>query len=501
MHRFLSLILSLVGFWLVFTVSPRSIADEPSERPNFLIIVADDQSPFDLRTYDSESPLDTPNLDRLAREGLVIERAYHMGSFLGAVCVPSRYMLMSGRSLWRIPIAPYAKERGLVADGLEQNTLAAVFGRAGYSTMRTCKVGNSYEEADRQFSVRKDATKRGGTDESGSAWHAEQVLEFLDQRRGQNQHEPFLIFLGFSHPHDERDGTPELLKKYGATNHTDPQTLPPRNPSQPKLPIQYLPKHPFPEGHPDLRDEVAVSGVWKNRDEQTIRNEIGRSYACGENIDIQVGRVLDRLRQTGELEKTYVIYTSDHGIAIGRHGLQGKQNLYEHSWRVPMIVSGPGVVAGRRALGNVYLMDLLATLCELASIDVPSTNEGQSFREVLQGRKDVIRETIYGVYAGGTKPGIRSVRHGNWKLIQYDVLDGQVREQQLFDLSQNPNELLIEHHDREVIRLTGNEPTESQVNLAKDPRYAKQLAKMEQLLRQQMLEWDDPFPHWNQTAR
>ena len=77
--------------------------------------------------------------------------------------------------------------------------------------------------------------------------------------------------------------------------------------------------------------------------------------ACSENIDRQLGRVLDRLEQMGELENTYVFYTSDHGMAIGRHGLQGKQNLYEHTWRVPMIVMGPGVKAGSRAVGNILL--------------------------------------------------------------------------------------------------------------------------------------------------
>ena len=97
--------------------------------------------------------------------------------------------------------------------------------------------------------------------------------------------------------------------------------------------------------------------------EQTIRNEIGREFACSENIDAQIGRVLDRLSEMGELENTWIFYTADHGMAIGRHGLQGKQNLYEHTWRVPLIVKGPGVIPGSRAIGNTYLTDTLATLC------------------------------------------------------------------------------------------------------------------------------------------
>ena len=169
---------------------------------------------------------------------------------------------------------------------------------------------------------------------------------------------PFFIYFGFSHPHDTRDGTPELLAKYGAVNHTDKNSLPPANGKQPELQDNYLEAHPFFHGHPQLRDEERVSGVWKNRDEQTVRNELGREYACSENIDIQLGKVLKKLEAMGELDNTYIVYTSDHGMSIGRHGLMGKQNLYEHTWRVPMIIKGPGLPSGKRIKGNVYLLYL-----------------------------------------------------------------------------------------------------------------------------------------------
>ena len=172
-----------------------------------------------------------------------------------------------------------------------------------------------------------------------------------------------------------------------------------------------------------MRDEVAVSGVWENRDERTIRNELGREFACSENIDIQIGRVLEKLQAMGELENTYIVYTADHGIAIGRHGLQGKQNLYEHTWRVPFIVKGPGIQAGSRVKGNIYLLDVLATLCDLTGVQAPETNEGVSFKSVLEGKRQTVRDVLYGVYCGGTKPGMRCVKQGDWKLIQYDVLD------------------------------------------------------------------------------
>ena len=485
---------ALVAIALTLVVAPSLLAGD--KRPNILFILVDDQSPFDLKVYNPQSILDTPNIDRLARGGMVLDGAYHMGAFVGAVCTPSRHMIMCGRTVWHLPIGPGAKEH--CPPNLELNTIPAVFNRAGYSTMRTCKLGNSYEAANMQFTVRRDASKRGGTDETGSAWHAQQVLDYLGERETAKDNKPFLIHFGFSHPHDTRDGTPELLQKYGAVNHTDPKNPPPANSKQPALPSNYLPEHPFPHGNPGLRDEVAVSGVWERRDERTIRNELGREFACSENIDIQIGRILDRLKAMGELENTYIIYTADHGIAIGRHGLQGKQNLYEHSWRVPFIVQGPGIKPGSRVEGNIYLLDLLATLCDLTGVAAPESNEGMSFKPVLKGEKTTLRDVLYGVYNGGTKPGMRCVKQGDWKLVKFDVLDGSVRKTQLFNLRENPDEFLIEHHDPRVMAISNIKPARDQVNLADDPRYAEQLKKMEGLLLAEMRRLDDPWRLWNQ---
>ena len=474
-----------------------TVAAEPAgKRPNILFILVDDQSPFDFKFYNPKSPLHTPNIDRLAAEGMVLDRAYHMGSFSGAVCTPSRHMIMTGRTVWHLPIGPGAKDH--CPSDVVTNTLPAVFNRAGYATMRTCKVGNSYDGANKLFTVRRDASKRGGTDESGSAWHGEQVLDYLNERETSKDTKQFLIYFGFSHPHDTRDGKPELLANYGAVNHTDKNSLPPANPNQPALPANYLLAHPFHHGHPDLRDEVAVSGVWTNRDERTIRNELGREFACSENIDIQVGRVLAKLKAMGELENTYILYTADHGMAIGRHGLQGKQNLYEHTWRVPFVVKGPGIRPGSRAPGNIYLLDVLATLCDLTGVTPPASNEGLSFKPVLEGKKQSMRDVLFGAYNGGTKPGMRSVRKGDWKLIQYDVLNGSVRETQLFNLAENPDEFLQQHHDPEVIALSGVRPAKHQVNLAGDPRHADKLKEMEALLLSEMRRLNDPWRLWNQ---
>jgi choline-sulfatase len=479
--------LSLFGF-LVSAITQFSIASE-TRLPNILIIMADDQSPFDLRVYNPDSELETPVIDRLAAEGMVIDGAYHMGSFSGAVCLPSRYMIMSGRSLWRLPIAPEGARN--CPENLDQQTIPAIFNRAGYATMRTCKVGNSYEAANRLFSVRAEATRRGDTPETGSSWHADQVLEYLNRRQETADQRPFLIYLGFSHPHDPRDGRPELLAKYGATNHSDEVSPPSLQPKHPKLPINYLLEHPFDMTHADVRDEVAVSGVWHRRDEATVRNEIGRQFACSEDIDRQSGRVLDRLRAMGELDNTLILYTADHGMAIGRHGLMGKQNLYQHTWRVPLIVSGPGIPAGSRAEGNIYLMDLLATLCDYAAIEPPASNEGLSFRSVLEGKISTIRDCMYGVYSGGSKPGIRSVKHGPWKLIRYEAPDRGISRWQLFHLENNPHELLEEHRLLSGQPLDQSTPADTSINI-NGGKTSERLHLMQSMLIEQMQFWNDP---------
>ena len=162
--------------------------------PNILFIIADDQSPFDLKVYDPESPLETPVLDRLAAEGMTLDGAYHMGSWSGAVCTPSRHMVMSGRSVWHLPKngVKGVEANPLCPPNLAENTLAAAFNRAGYDTMRTCKKGNSYKLANEQLPVCFDATKRGAADEEGSAWHAEQVLAYLEERESTEDLDPFL---------------------------------------------------------------------------------------------------------------------------------------------------------------------------------------------------------------------------------------------------------------------------------------------------------------------
>ncbi len=490
----LSLSLRCVAPLLPILLCGPLAAQDAARQPNLLFVIADDLSPFDLPIYEPDVVVDTPAIDSLAGEGMVLDAAYQMGSWSGAVCTPSRHMVMSGRTVWHLP------KRGIKGEDanphcpadLPTYTLGAWFGSHGYATARTCKKGNSYQAANELFQVVHDKTCRGADDDTSSVWHADRVLEYLAAREAgaDGSDKPFLIYLGFSHPHDPRHGTAELLAKYGADDTGAPSTTPE---NAPPLPVNYLPAHPFPHGHPGLRDEVNVQGVKRRRDPATVRNERGRQFACIEHMDRQIGRVLAKLRETGDLENTYVVFTSDHGMSVGRHGLMGKQNLYEHTWRVPMVVRGPGIAAGSRAPGNVYLLDCLATLCELAGIEAPATSEGLSFVPVLRGAQQTVRDVLFGVYCGGSKPGMRAVRKGDWKLIEYDVLDGAVRRTQLFDLGSNPYELLLAHHVDVTEALIGNDPQPLQQDLAGDPRFAERRRELEELLRAEMVRLDDPY--------
>ena len=439
-----------------------SAASAGEERPNFLFILADDQAPETLSCY-GNTVCQTPHLDRLAAEGMVFDDAHHMGSWSGAVCTPSRTMIMTGRTVWRIPGAkgPGLKHPEGFRKDVASRSLPATFNGAGYDTYRTCKNGNSFKEANKLFAESDTASKRDGTPEGGSEWHGDRVVEYLIDREERGDEDPFLIYFGFSHPHDPRHATPELAEKYGANNKGVGEEP---NPKAPPLQINYLPAHPFPHGHPGLRDEERVQGVMKRRDVATIRNEVGREYACIENIDIQVGRVLERLEATGELDNTYIFYTADHGIAVGRHGLLGKQSLYEHSVRVPLVMAGPGIPAGVRSDADCYLHDIYPTLCGLIGLPLPDSVEGRSLLPILRGERDSIRDSVF--YAYGKVQ--RGVRCGRWKLIQYHVKG--TRTVQLFDVKDDPFEIN---------------------NLAGDPGRKDRVRKMTELLREWMRHADD----------
>lgn len=526
---FVFLLVSIMGQFFCRVAS----ADQP---PNFIFIMTDDQDTYSINAYRESEPcettesgdfysIDTPNIDRLADEGMIFHQARLMGATSQAVCAPSRTSIMTGLNSWDAwNLYSYSSTHPFDAS----NTFAGVFNQAGYDTFRTCKSGNTYNLANNEFdnALANSATKTGAADGTGSDWHVDQVVNHLEARRVSGTTDPFLIYLGFSHPHDPRNGrdgtsvgqgTTNLLARYGATNpvgsepasDTWPGTIT-LNPNAPPLPANWLgctpatyPAHPFVIGDIYVRDETKVQGVYKWRTEAVIRNEVGREMACVDWIDQQIGRVLEKLedpdgngnKSDSLLDNTYIVFTSDHGIALGRHGLQGKQNLYEHTWRVPYIVRGPGIASGSKTDALIYLHDTFPTLCELAGIAPPSTIEaedGKSFKLVLTGQTNTVRNILYGLYAEPrvapygvniqNLPGIRAITDGRWKLIVYDLTIADTglhtKKTQLFDLQSNPFELLPEH---------------GVPNLADNPLYSLIRQDLEEKLMQQRIFNEDPF--------
>ena len=223
----------LLIFFIAHFFEAQNLNDK---KPNFIIIVTDDQDAETLDAYGDQS-CDTPEIDKISKKGMTFDSAYHMGSYRAAVCTPSRIMLMTGRYLWETkgfnvnyPPLNYVHK---VAENYTKISpanpayfsLPAIFKRNGYYTFRTSKRGNSYEGANLLFEERYDKKNREADQENGSKWHADKVIEYLEKRKTKHETQPFLIYLGFSHPHDPRHGKPELLKKYGAIDPGPPDIV------------------------------------------------------------------------------------------------------------------------------------------------------------------------------------------------------------------------------------------------------------------------------------
>ena len=132
-----------------------------------------------------------------------------------------------------------------------------------------------------------------------------------------------------------------------------------------------------------MRDEKLAP--WP-RTPDVVRQHLHDYYACITSIDHHIGRILGTLTKTGDLENTLIVFSSDHGLAVGSHGLFGKQSLYEHSMKSPLIFAGPGIPRGRSA-ALAYLYDIFPTVCDLAGVVVPPSVDGKSLVPVIRRRE------------------------------------------------------------------------------------------------------------------
>jgi arylsulfatase A-like enzyme len=401
-----------------------ALGQEP-RRPNFLFLFADDLRPDAIGAFGNPH-IRTPNLDALAERGFRFARNYCMGSIHGAVCQPSRAMLHTGRTLYHVEM-----------DLGEAPTLGEALRKAGYATFGTGKWHNGGDSFLRSFERGRnvmlggmsnhlkvpvrDVLPQGRLSEPeigegfSSVLFADAAIEFLQSLDGEPER-PFFAYVSFTAPHDPRQPPLEFRQPY----YEDP----------PPLPANFLPQHPFHNGWMTGRDEGLAP--WP-RTEKVVRDQLAEYYGLITHMDVQIGRVLAALEASGRADDTLVVFTADHGLALGSHGLLGKQSVYEHSMGAPLIVAGPGVPRGESD-ALTYLYDLMPTLLDQAGVEVPAGVEGRSLVPVWEGRSERVRDSIYLTYENK----MRAVSDGRWKLIRYPLID----HEQLFDLEADPDEIV-----------------------------------------------------------
>ncbi len=415
-------------------------AGRSADRPNVLYILTDDLRPDGVGALGNPQ-LRTPHLDELVGRGMAFTRAYTMGSNSGAVCTPSRTMILSGRTVFHHPNGGFAKPPA-GPEALFATTMAD----AGYETFHLGKRGNSYLAGMQAFQTCLYTEQIGADNhETSSEKCADRVISFLRDRQ---KTKPFFAYLAPPVPHDPRVAPKQFMDMY------DPATI--------RVPERFMPVHPFDNGEMAVRDEQLAP--WP-RTEAVVQRHLADYYGCITCLDHHLGRIFAELRAQGQLDNTLIVFAGDNGLSLGDHGLMGKQNLYEYGgMHVPLVFAGPGVPAGRSD-ALAYLFDSYPTVCELTGVKVPALVEASSLKPVISGAAKGVRNALF----TGYRACQRAVRDDRWKVIRYPLVD----RTQLFDLQTDPCEL----HD-----------------LAGQPQHAAKQAEMMALLAAQQKLYGDPVP-------
>lgn len=424
---------------------------QASERLNFVFIFADDMS-YETIGAAGLLDIDTPNLDRLREQGASFTHAYNMGAWGGAVCAASRSMLNTGRFVWQAQesVKPLSESGRMWSQRLQ---------RSGYQTYITGKWHVPGVEPEGLFDVAKnirpgmpsDFRKAGSADgskpkgygygrpvdeedyesgwkpwdrsnggfwEGGTHWSevvADDSIEFLETAA--RDESPFFMYLAFNASHDPRQSPKEYIDRYPLERI--------------KLPENFLPQYPYADKifGLGLRDEKLMPYP---RTEYAVKVNRQEYFAMITHMDDQIGRVLDALESSGKADSTYIVFTADHGLAVGRHGMSGKQNMYDHSVRVPFLVVGPEVDAGREIDTPIYLQDAMATSLELAGAPREDV-DFKSLLPLLRGEAVDHYSEIYGAYMNKQ----RMITKGDWKYVSYPT----AQVERLFNLKKDPHEM------------------------------------------------------------
>ncbi len=420
--------------------------------PNILFIMTDDQRPDTIHALGNDE-IRTPNLDQLVHRGTTFTRAITAIP----ICVASRAELLTGRDgrLNGKKDFGFSPKEGVTS-------LGTVMHDAGYET---CYVGkwhtrgrpstHGYETVEGLFSSgggkfpltfpkdwkgmdvtgyrgwifqtddgKKFPEKGVGLTPNISDDFTDAAIRFLNRRSDR----PFFLHVNYTAPHDPLFVPEGYEGKYTAESVS--------------LPVNFKTDHPFDHGNAMGRDEVLYSYP---RTKQQTKEGLAVYYAVIEHLDAAVGKLLDDLESKGLDDETIVIFSSDHGLAMGSHGLRGKQNMYEHSIGVPLIFVGPNIPKKNIIAAQCYLRDLYPTICDFAGATIPKTVQGKSIVPVIEGKQKTIHDVVFGNF----KDSQQMVRTDRWKYIRYPL----VKKEQLFDLDNDPSELinLVDNQEHALI--------------------------------------------------
>jgi arylsulfatase A-like enzyme len=418
--------LSALLFFGIFTgcSSDKKPAGEKN-KPNILFLFADDQR-ADAMGCAGNTYIQTPNIDKLAETGVRFTNNYVMGGHHGAICAPSRAMLMSGKSLFHVydhlegvhTMPMHFAENGYVTFGTGKWHNGAKTFEASFQNGKNVFIGgmaNHFQvpcrdlEADGKLS---QPVKKGFSTDL----FADAAIGFLDNYAKGTREKPFFCYVAFTAPHDPRSPREDYIGMY------PDESIP--------VPGNFKKLHPFEFDNLNIRDETLAPWL---RTPEIIQASLADYYALISHLDKRVGDIIETLKKEGLYENTIIVYAADNGLSIGSHGLLGKQDLYEHSMKVPLIISGPGIPKKEVRSALVYLYDIFPTLADLCGLPAPDGIDGTDFTPVLMGKEKAVRSSLYTAYRNTA----RAVRTDEWKIIRYPQRDYT----QLFNLKMDPLEI------------------------------------------------------------
>jgi len=425
-------------------------------QPHIVFVIADDHRGDAVHALGDPNVL-TPNFDALCESGVVFRQARCQGGMTDAICATSRACVMTARNVFNAVASnelPETESSLEIKEGVK--TLPAVLREWGYRTVAVGKwhngvraFGESFDEGRRVFfggmgpqwkmtywdGICEGGDLKGTTSELGGftsdviGHAAEAVIE------GATDDQPLFLYVAFTAPHDPRVPPGPFADMYEASGLV--------------LTPDYYSEAPAHEAVRYVRDEMLVGYP---RSMSQVRRHLADYYGMISNLDLWVGRLFGAAQEGLAGREVLFVYCSDHGLSVGRHGLMGKQNLYEHSVRIPVMMSGSYVT--RRACDDSLVghQDICATIAEAAGLvggDSAAIGDGsgtsligklRTGRGIDEAGNDGSRKFWFAVY----KDVERMVCDGRWKVI-YSRLPGAKGTahvlMQVFDLENDPWEV------------------------------------------------------------